>query len=55
MQQYNIGGANTMIYERMILKSVLQSIDEHPIVLITGTRQVGKTTLVSYLEKNHCF
>lgn len=41
-----------MIYERTILKAVLQSIDEYPITLITGARQVGKTTLVSYFEKN---
>ncbi len=41
-----------MLYERTILKAVLQSVDEYPITLITGARQVGKTTLVSYFERN---
>ena len=31
-----------------------QSLDEYPITLVTGARQVGKTTLVSIIEKeNH--
>ncbi len=37
-----------MIYKRTILESVINSINEYPVTLITGARQVGKTTLVSY-------
>jgi uncharacterized protein len=41
-----------MIYKRNILPQVIQSVNEYPITLITGARQVGKTTLVSYFEEN---
>lgn len=44
-----------MIFKRTIFKSVLESLDEYPVTLITGARQVGKTTLVSYFEKNANF
>lgn len=40
-----------MIYKRKILEQVILSINEYPVTLITGARQVGKTTLVSYFEK----
>ncbi len=40
-----------MIYDRTILNSVITSVEEYPVTLITGARQVGKTTLVSYFEK----
>ncbi len=39
-----------MHYKRTILNSVIESIDEYPVTLITGARQVGKSTLVSYFE-----
>lgn len=43
-----------MIYQRHILATLKQSLDEYPITLVTGARQVGKTTLVSIIEKeNH--
>ena len=43
-----------MIYPRHILTTLKQSLDEYPITLVTGARQVGKTTLVSMIEKeNH--
>lgn len=41
-----------MLFVRTILKSVIQSVDEYPVTLVTGARQVGKSTLVSYFEKN---
>lgn len=44
-----------MLYKRNILDSVIQCIDEYPITLITGARQVGKTTLVSFFEKEKEF
>jgi len=40
-----------MLYKRNILSSVIQCGDEYAVTLITGARQVGKTTLVSYFEK----
>jgi len=40
-----------MLYKRTILPIVIQSTKEYPVTLITGARQVGKTTLVSYFEK----
>ena len=40
-----------MIYKRKILDQVILSTKEYPITLVTGARQVGKTTLVSYFEK----
>ena len=39
-----------MIYNRTILNSIITSLDEYPVTLITGARQVGKSTLVSYFE-----
>ena len=43
-----------MIYQRHILATLKRSLDEYPITLVTGARQVGKTTLVSVIEKeNH--
>ncbi len=39
-----------MRYKRTILKSIITSLDEYPITLVTGARQVGKSTLVSYFE-----
>lgn len=40
-----------LFYKRKILDQVILSTEEYPITLITGARQVGKTTLVSYFEK----
>ncbi len=40
-----------MIYERTILNSIKNSISEYPVTLVTGARQVGKSTLVSHFEK----
>lgn len=42
-----------MIYKREILHQIIQSIEEYPITLITGARQVGKTTLVSEIERTY--
>ena len=42
-----------MLYKREILSSVIQSTKDYPITLITGARQTGKTTLVSYFEENN--
>ena len=39
-----------MKYDRTILKEVVNSIEEYPVTLVTGARQVGKSTLVSYFE-----
>ena len=39
-----------MLINRSILPIIEQSIEEYPVTLITGARQVGKTTLVSYFE-----
>ena len=36
---------------RTIFKEILSSIDEKPVTIVTGARQVGKTTLVCQLEK----
>ena len=42
-----------MIYKRTILNSIITSVSEYPVTLITGARQVGKTVLASYFEKTH--
>ena len=34
-----------------ILNEIIRSIDEYPVTLITGARQVGKSTLASYFEE----
>jgi len=39
-----------MLYKRTILEEVERTTKEYPVTLITGARQVGKTTLVSYFE-----
>ena len=39
-----------MLYKRTILDEIINSVDEYPVTLITGARQVGKSTLVSYFE-----
>ncbi len=40
-----------MLINRTILPIVIQNTQEYPVTLVTGARQVGKTTLVSYFEK----
>ena len=40
-----------MIFRRHIFSAVSRSINEYPITLITGARQVGKTTLVTIIER----
>lgn len=42
-----------MYIQRHILPIVKESLNEYPITLITGARQVGKTTLVSYFEREN--
>jgi len=44
-------GVLIMKYDRTILKEVINSIEEYPVTLVTGARQVGKSTLVSYFEE----
>lgn len=39
-----------MLYKRTILDEIINSVNEYPVTLITGARQVGKSTLVSYFE-----
>jgi len=39
-----------MRFIRTILDSIILSTNEYPVTLITGARQVGKSTLVSYFE-----
>lgn len=41
-----------MRYNRTILKEVIDSVEEYPVTLVTGVRQVGKSILVSYFEEN---
>ena len=43
-----------MRYQRTILNEIIRSIDEYPVTLITGARQVGKSTLSSYFEEKWC-
>ena len=38
-------------YQRTNLNEVRKSIDEYPVTLITGAKQVGKSTLISYFEE----
>ena len=40
-----------MIFRRHIFSAVSRGICEYPITLITGARQVGKTTLVTIIER----
>ena len=40
-----------MKFQRTILNEIIRSIDEYPVTLITGARQVGKSTLASYFEE----
>ena len=40
-----------MFIKRSILPIIIQCAEEYPVTLVTGARQVGKTTLVSYFEK----
>ena len=47
---YLEGEILNMIYARTILKSIITSTEEYPVTLITGARQVGKSTVVSYFE-----
>ena len=42
-----------MLYQRTIMKHVISNIGEYPVTLITGSRQVGKSTLVSFFENNY--
>ena len=39
-----------MKFKRTILNTIINTINEYPVTLITGARQVGKTTLASYFE-----
>lgn len=40
-----------MIFQRHIFSAVSRGICEYPITFITGARQVGKTTLVTIIER----
>lgn len=42
-----------MTFQRHIFSAVKQSLTEYPITLITGVRQVGRTTLVHVIEKEN--
>lgn len=42
-----------MFIERQILKTIERSLKQYPVTLVTGARQVGKTTLVTELEKKY--
>lgn len=42
-----------MEIKRNILNDLENLLQQYPIVLLTGSRQVGKTTLASYYQKNH--
>ncbi len=41
--------------ERTIYKEIVKSVENKPVTVITGARQVGKTTLCSLLEKEKGF
>ncbi len=41
-----------MKYSRNINNNILSSLQNNPVVLINGARQVGKSTLVESLVKN---
>ncbi len=40
---------------RTILRSIEESIEFKPVTLITGARQIGKTTICKYIAKEHGF
>lgn len=40
-------------FQRHNFSVVKQSLTEYPVTLITGARQVGKTTLVTIIEKEN--
>lgn len=44
-----------MIIDRTVLKTVEESIRLKPVTLITGARQVGKTTLCKHIAEKHGF
>lgn len=41
-----------MIYDRYILRDVIDSLKNHPVVLINGARQVGKSTFIEEVVSN---
>lgn len=41
-----------MLYERNITKNILKSLRNNPVVLVNGSRQVGKSTLIENLVKS---
>ena len=41
-----------MIYSRFIEGKILEALQESPIILLTGARQTGKTTLAKHLAKS---
>jgi len=43
-----------MIYERNMRNNVLESLEDSPIILIVGARQIGKSTLILE-ELSSCF
>lgn len=47
----NDTGVNVMIYQRHILATLKQSLNEYPITLVTGARQVGKPLWSPSLKK----
>lgn len=43
------------MYKRTIYPQLLDSLNNYPVVIITGPRQVGKSTEVYQLTKTHHF
>ena len=41
------------IYKRKIVKKIIKYLDSKEVIVIYGSRQVGKTCLMKYLIKNH--
>jgi len=44
---------HTILYKRNITGEVLKYLDSRPAIVIYGSRQVGKTSFMKYLMKNH--
>ena len=51
---WTIKDGSIIRYQRTILNEARRSIDKYPVTLITGARQVGKSTLSSYFEEKWC-
>lgn len=47
-----LNGYNTTMIKRNILKNLIDAISDTPVVLVTGARQTGKSTLVVHINEN---